>query len=545
MAASISAPVGEKNRESKGPPVQNRTEDVEMIQLMLVANGITVPVDGKVSKGLIEAIKKFQSAKAGIKNPDGVVDPGKTTWKHGLSKLEAKLKADQERLANLVEVTENGKTKYITKEQYEKNIKEMQKAVQDRAKSMQSAAESWISFSQECTATAIGAEGFMMSFTSFIVSSVSRGKSEPPYGTLGDARSAATRLLSAAKQSNPDWKKIKDLDSKAVAAHNKGVVAFSKFIQTRISTASAIVGKLVVVREMSFAAVEAYLTARIMVTKRVSPAKAHAIASASTEALKSGAGQLGEYLAGNKVTWNSALKKVVIDTAFAGAAGLAGGKLSDAFSKQIVGKLSTALISQVGKTFPHKALDIFLNKIMTTKAAQEVVTSGAKESIGLLKPIIEKGRAPNEKEIKEALTKTITAGLMGSSPSKALKAFGDKLPAKVQESITTKILPKLSDNVLKDLTKKYGKAAVDKLPRAFQEKLFKDVANGVKGKAAELYALGAAEGSSGDLKESHLHKLGHESLLKDRALQKKMEDMIRTQMEQKLKKASKKQLVAR
>ncbi len=534
MAVSIKAPVGEKKRITEGPAVKNNLEDVKTVQLMLFANGFKGPITGKCTPGMAKAIQAFQKSKLKYKKPDGVVDPCGTTWRAGLAKLEAKIKTDQALLDNMVLVRENGKEKYISKAEFKRGQDALKKKIVEKANRMYSDAESWVEFSIECSRTAAGADGFMMSFTSFIVSSVSSGKSEPPYGPLTDARSQASELKSLAGHNDPDWKKVLAQDKKATKAHKKGKDAFAKFIKTRIDTAGAIIGKLEVVRELNFAVVEVYITAQL-IAKGKSPAQAHAIAAAGTESMKSSADQLGNYLAGNKVTWDSAMKKVAVDTAFAGASGFVGGKLTGKFAAVVKGNLLKTLQPFVGKTVSQKALDAFIGKILTSKAAQEVITTGTKETIGLFKPVIEKGRMPNKKEVQAAMIITLTAGLLKSAPIKGLQAFANKMPDKVQDALSTKIVPAITNSTLNQMRKKLGDAAVDKLPDAFKTKMFEEIAHAVKGKSAEIYALKAAEGSTGDTKESQLYKLGDEGLRKDAALRKSIEDMVKSKVEKKLK----------
>lgn len=536
MAVALKAPVGEKKRTSKGAPVKNDPEDVKLVQLMLLANGSAAPITGKCSASLIKAIKAFQSSKCGRKRPDGVVDPGGATWKAGLPKLRAQMAADQKALDSLVLIWENGKEKYVAKAEYYRKQEALKKKVIQKADRMYSDAETWIDFARECSEIAAGADGFVSSFTSFVVATVSGGKSEPPYGPLLDARSQATFLKTLASHREPDWEKLLKQDKVATKAHKKGKEAFAKFIQARINTAGAIVGKLEVVSEINFAVVETYMTAQLVVRGR-SPAEAHAIAAAGAKAMKSSAEQLGNYLAGNKVTWDGAMKKVAIDTMLAGVAGLVGGKLTGAALTAVTGKLSQALIPNVGKTIPHKALDIFLNKFMATKAAQQVVNSGAKETIGLFKPIIEKGQAPSRKDFEVAFIKTLTAGLLKTAPVKSLAAFANKMPTKVQETLQNKLVPAITDNVLNKLRKKLGDAAVDRIPDAVKNQIVKDITVAVKGKAAELYALSAANRSNGDTSESQLHKLGEAGLRQNQDLRKKIEDMIEANVKKQLKQA--------
>ena len=534
MAVSISAPVGEKKRITDGKAVKNNPADVKTVQLMLIANGFPGPISGKCPPAMVKAIQAFQKSKLGYKKPDGVIDPGGATWKAGLAKLEAKIKADQKILDSMAQITENGKTKMITRAEFDRKQAAAVKKVVEKANMMYSEAEGWIDFSRECSEIAAGADGFVSSFTSFVVATVSSNKSEPPYGPLTKARSEASSLKSLVNRKNPDWKKVLAQDKKATQAYNKGKDAFAKFIKARIDTASSIIGKLEVVREISFTAVEAYMTVQLVARGRT-PAEAHALAAAGAEAMKSSADQFGNYIAGNKVTWDSAVKKVALDTAFAAAAGFVGGKLTGKFLTGVTKSLSKALIPQVGKTIPHKALDIFLNKIMTTQAAQEVVNASAKEVIGLFKPIVEKGKTPGKKELQEAMIKSLTAGMLKTSPVKVFKAFSDKMPANVQDTLTNKVVPGLSNNVFSQLAKKHGPDVIDKLPDAFKDKMFADVAGAVKGKSVEIYALSAAEGSTGDTKENQLNKLGADGLRKNAELRKQIEALVTKKTEKQLK----------
>src|SRR6056297_1369488 len=125
MAPRLKAPVGVFGpRETEGDPVRNAPADVELVRRMLKANGFNVPQGSKVDAGLIKAIHHMQK-KAGIRNPDGVVDPGKRTFKAMLPKYEAALKAGEvgETVAKPVpmkKIVWKGKELLLTEKDYEK-----------------------------------------------------------------------------------------------------------------------------------------------------------------------------------------------------------------------------------------------------------------------------------------------------------------------------------------------------------------------------------------------------------------------------------------
>lgn len=65
-----------------GRNATNRWADVQTVQKLLIARGIDVAggADGRCGDGTVAAITEFQAGF--LKNPDGVVDPGGTTWRH-------------------------------------------------------------------------------------------------------------------------------------------------------------------------------------------------------------------------------------------------------------------------------------------------------------------------------------------------------------------------------------------------------------------------------------------------------------------------------
>ncbi|KAE9627441.1 hypothetical protein [Parasedimentitalea maritima] len=74
--------------------------------------------------------------------------------------------------------------------------------------------------------------------------------------------------------------------------------AFEKFIDARLGNAGNEVFTLEVMPQTSFAMVEGDITANLIATRGMTPAQVNAIAASTTEAMKSGVGQFGEYAAG-------------------------------------------------------------------------------------------------------------------------------------------------------------------------------------------------------------------------------------------------------
>ena len=542
MALKLSAAVGDKKRitipdpkKDKGKlgPVKNLPADVELVRLMLKANGYTIEVHGKVDAGMISMIRDFQKKKLGFKKPDGIVDPGARTWGAGLPKLAAQVSADAK--IEVYQATEGGKTKFVSKAEYEAGQKALKREMLSKANMMYSQAEAWIDFLNDVEQTRQSADGFMMALAEFTVSMVN-DKTDPPWDKILEARSQASALKSAIDRAKPDWVKVLKQDKKATSAYMKGGKAFHKFIDERISTASKIVGTLEIVRDTSFTVVEAYITAKLVVTKGMSPAKANAIAAASTEALKSGAGQFGEYAAGNKVTWDSAAKKVFIDSFIAGLAGAAGGKLGAALSKGLAGKLAAKVLPKLTGKISKKVGTAFFTRFLTSKAGEAMVTTALKETIGLFKPAIEKGRPPNSKEIKEAVAKTLTAGILTHASFKALEGFTKHLPSATETFLAKTLSPKIMESMRKDLVKLYDEETVNMLIAKHSDEIYMKVADMLGGKIADKVAIDVINGSDGSQSARQMQKIANEKLRKDADLRKKIEAIIKSEARRKAKK---------
>ncbi|SEJ64035.1 Putative peptidoglycan binding domain-containing protein [Cribrihabitans marinus] len=543
MALKLSAPVGDKNRitkpdprkpNQKFKPVQNKPADVELVRLMLKANGYTVEVNGKCDAALIKMIRDFQRKKLGFKKPDGIVDPGMQTWSAGLTRLSAMVSADAK--VEVYEVQENGKTKYVSKSEYEAGVKALKREILSKAKMMMSEAESWEDFCNEVERTRQAQDGLMNALVEFAVSTVN-DKTDPPWSAILDASSQASLLKSYTDRSAPDWKKVYAQDQKATKAYNKGVKAFKGFIKARIDTAGSMIGKLEVVRDTSFAVVEAYMTARLVATKGMSPAKAHGVAAASTEALKSGAGQFGEYLAGNNVTLDGAAKKVFIDSFIAGLAGAAGGKLTDKLAAGLADDLLKAAMPKLSKQISKKAAKAFFEKFLKSKAGQAMVTEALKEVIGLAKPMIEKGRPPNSKEIKSAVAKVMTAGIVSHAAFKSLESFSTNCASGLSKYLKDSLVPGVMKGTVKsDLTSKYGADLAEKFITMHGAEIYGDIAGQLAGKSVGKYADGVVNGADGTQSAAALQKLANEQMRKDLELRKKIHKMIMAKAKRKMKK---------
>lgn len=537
MAVSLSAPVGDKDRitkpdpkqkNQKFKPVANKPADVELVQLMLVANGHPVEVDGKCGSGTVKAIRAFQKSALGYAKPDGIVDPDEKTWKAGLPKLVAKIKADEKAVQDMVLIRQKGREIAVARSEFEKNEAEMKRKVLSKAEMMIGQAESWLDFCKEADSTLQGAEGFMQSLTEFGVR-WANAKAEPPLTELLDAKSEASLLKAYVSRGQVDWTRVQTQDQKATAAYNKGVKAFKEFIDARIGTAESIVGKLEVVRDISFTAVEAYATVRIMATGK-SPAVAHAAAAAGVESMKATANEVGEYLAGKKVSFGSSAMKVMANTLLAGIAGGVGGKLSSGFTAGLHKQMAPRLAAQFTSPAMKRAATTLCTRILDTTFMQGFVTNAAKETIGLVKVRAEKGHWPEGKDFEDMVIKSVLGGMTNIPVVKALMNIDIKAGQLVEPILKQKLAPALAERVKSEMAKKYGKAFLDAWPKIAPE-IFEKLNDDLKGKALEIFVMGVADKARGDEKETALVKLGEEALRRDAELNKAITDLIRKEAE--------------
>lgn len=533
MSVSIKAPVGDTKRITKGKPAKNAKSDVELVQLMLCANGRTVAIDGKCSGGLINAIKSFQKSKLGYKKPDGVVDPGGKTWNAGVPKLTAQIAADKAACEDMVILMVNGKEKRISKALYKKNQQELRQKVISKAQMMYGQADSWAKFCMDAERMASGADRLALAAVSFLVAKVNK-KANPPHDVVTHARGEAMALKAMASNPSTAWTKIQAQDAKATKAYNNGVVAFKAFIDARIGTASSFVGKLEQVRDISFKVVEAYATARLVVAGN-DPVKARRMAAAGTTAMKSGATELGEYLAGNEVSFGSSAKKVIVDSAIAGAKASIGGKASGSVKKEIAKKLGAYFAVKVSKKIGKDVLNTFAEKLTDSKNLEGLLGKATEEAIDLFKPMLDGGKAPGKKEFEEAVMRTLGDKFSNAGPVTVIEAFDAALPDRVRETVAEKLAPVVQNDVLQMLVREYGDDVVARLPASVRQKMSSDAAQKVLDMATDIYTRAAADASGADPSEAQLHKAGDAGVQSHGGVKAQLEKLLREAAEKELK----------
>ena len=430
-SASISAPVGQDPRPNKGPKVKNAPKDVTVVQELLVKTGAKVRVTGKCDDRLVEAIKKFQKSSAGSKNPDGVVDVGKKTFKK-LTELAAKNgkgakgaaadgdKSDDktggkdsgEKEQKYYELDYKGKKVYLTEDEFKKAKETIAKKFHNLYEAIQGQYDTAEAIRLEWIEAAQGVKGFKESVL-FITSAWAARLDVPEFSSQMPAMSALAQLKAAVKQNKIDVAaKMFPKASQAVEKYARDVMAYN---QKLIGGTGGIVTGLELTRDVSFEIAQTIGTG-VLVSRGMSPTAAKATSGAFFSGLKSAATEVGNVTAGKKVTLKGAATNVLVDTAVGGITGGLSGKIKPAFigktASWVAGKIVT---KQPFASIGVKAAEKFL-KTYLAAAGEALVAGAVEEVIKLGGGAVKKGKAPSGDDLVKAagqlVLKALTAGIL-------------------------------------------------------------------------------------------------------------------------------------
>ena len=553
MAKGIDAPVGDKNRitkpdpKSKKPqkfaPVANKPDDVRKVQLMLVANGYDVPVDGKCTSALIGTIRQFQKSACGFKKPDGIVDPGMKTWEKGAAKYAAKISADQS--IEVMALKKGSAEVYLDVKEHSAALEKGKRQMIDHANSimnMMDVAEYRLKAAEKLLQ---GEEGFMMAFAEFTIRSLNK-RAEPPFKKVQDAYSAARLVISYADRSQPQWDKAMAQTDKATAAYNAARKAILEWEKAVGETAQGVADGLTLVRDVSFDGL-AYLTAAYLVqTRKMDPVRAHMIATTGTEALKSSAGELGNFLAGETINANTVAKNIALDT----AAGVLKGKLKLKFGGPLYGGAASVMAKEVakdvGEEVSEKVLKAYFMRFVQSSSFKAFGEQVLKSTVDVFANWGKADKPPGQKEITDEFVKCLLSSGWASLPGvKAIKGLAAKAPERVQKVASEKLGPALlkvaeSDYIKKARDSAAAKKLLESLPPERRAVIIKEALKPARDKAVEIYTLNAVNASDGTKSEEAMARLGEEALRRDAELRKMIQSELAKQLEKELKAAEKK-----
>ncbi|MFC4669940.1 peptidoglycan-binding domain-containing protein [Seohaeicola nanhaiensis] len=534
MAYSISAAVGDS--KSKSPKPANKKKDVELVQLMLLANGYPLPITGSVDSATLNCITAFQRKGGKIKQPDGVIQPGDATWKAGLPKLTRRAKELESFEA--YEVVENGKKKLITVQEFIRIEEETKSRILRRARSMSCDAENIYDLIREMHSAADGSQGYVNAFVSLGIR-MAKNIEIPSDSAALDAKAAADLIIAYADRSKPDWAKVNAQHKKAVELLNKAKKEWAAYEKKFVSGAEAGLMGATITRDVSFAVLEVLATGYLVTTRGMPLTQANALAAAGCEGLKTGAGEVGEYAANDTFDPKGSARRIIGNTAIAGAAALVGGKLTGPVMKKIAGKLGEQFARRVSARAANYAWP-FVEKVIDSQVGQALIENATKETIKLFQKPISEGKMPSEQDIVNGAINVLTGSFFKCAPVKAFADFDANWPKKALFELSDSYARPAVKAIKLQMVKHYPTDAVNALISKGGKDIINEVSTKLLESATTIGMQAAYGGATGtETKEADFRKRAAAAVQTDARLGREFEAAVLAEAERRLKKMEK------
>lgn len=516
----LKAPVGQSPRKGEGDPVRNNPGDVELVRKMLKANGFNVPQNSKVDAGLIKAINHMQK-KAGIKNPDGVIDPGKRTVKAMLPKFETALKdeakgATEEKPIPMKAVKWKGKELLLIEKDYQLVKADIFKQLDRYIKSLISNHKFNLQTYQEYLDTAQLKDGIMSAVAHTMI--MTWGGVKYPKQSVVSRSIKATGALERAVMS----KSLEQLDT-ALPEAEKAINAFSaetqRFLKDYIGSGEDVTTGLMVGSAVAFGVVGVMAGPALVAATGMTATKAVLVSGASVSILQSASHELGKHASGQKVTLWGSVKAVAID----GTIGLATAGIGNKIPVKYIQGLCKGLAPRLASKVPYltvKQLEPFLVKYLAHSGA-EVMKASLVEAVNVIGKMAKSGKVPTEKDLDKALDSILFAALSARALKK-LGGFQKTWAYKNKEILQGQIVPDRFAKLVKN----------NKIPNTIKAKMYADVTNKVSEEAMKFGFGKAIEKSDGTPDENKLVDIAAKELASDKRIQK----IIDAEIERALKK---------
>lgn len=508
----ITAPVGLSPRESQGKPVKNKPEDVLIVRQLLEANGIgPLGTSTKMDPGLIKAIAKYQK-KIGIKWPDKVIDPGGRTFNAGKQKYAKVLKEAAKKPR--VRVKFRGKDIDCTQEEFEDVKKAVIANLTPYMKSLIAIHDNALDAYQDYLDTAQLKDGLLNAVAQVII--IKGGGVKMPENRLAlksiDAKGGLERAI---------MQKDLALIDQALPEAEKAINAFQadllRFLREFTGSAQTTVVVCGLTSAACFAVVGALATP-VLVGAGMSATGATVASGAGVGILQSASTELGRHASGAKKAsaWGS-VKAIVIDGTIGGLTGGIGSKIPlgwcDDAAKAVAPRLASKVPFMAGKQL-EKYIANYL-----AGSGQEVIKNAINETIKLLGEMVKKGKAPTQKDFDKAVQNILYSALLGGMV-KNLGSFQKKWAYKNKDILQGKLIPDRFAKIMKN----------NELPRTIKAKIWADVMNKVSDKGLQAGFDAILAKSSGSESDAKLAKTAEEALLKDKKIQKMIDQEIEKAM---------------
>ena len=510
MSEVLKGSVGLQGKDQ--PKVGNNPADVDMLRRMLRANGLMVAETGAVEPGLLKAIEAAQK-KAGIKVPDGVVDPkGKTAdyLRPKYLRAEAERESDAARVLalKLVEVTLQGEKLLILQKEHEKLVD----ATLDR-------------LIRYCTTLCRCNEVAQDTYQHYLdVAQLERGLANAVVQAvivrtfsvkMPDQRAAGAAIRATAALERAMTRRSLQALMDTMPAAEQAVSDFQYEVQRflrEFSGAAEFTGNVTALTSSAcFAVVGALLTVGLAVPAVGMTVAQATAASGSTVGILGGMSkELGAQAAGMDVTVAGSVSRVVLD----GIIGAVGGWVTAKIPLGFVDDMAKSAAMKFGAYFPGVGAPqvklFFLTYLQGS--GSDTIKSSITESIGIVGKLVKEQRTPTQKDFDDAVQSVLIAALSGGL-MKNLGTFGKNFETDADLYVGRDMVP----DVLKKLV---GPGVLsDKQTR----KLTVEAVNAVSGEVLKVGWGAVLEGARGDEAPAAMSKLALVAVSRSREIQQKIE----------------------
>lgn len=511
----LSAPVGETKRITEGKPVKNAKADVELVQQMLIDNGVSgITVTGKCDSKLVNAIKSFQKSALGYKTPDGIVDPGLPTEK----KLTPKYAAAQKKRDSIKykRVTMKGKCYIVTEDEFKKLVADAIKKLKPLVECYRTQYNTCESIYEEYLKIGTLEKGYLAAVSNMLVMKYS-GSTLPSASFASKASSELGKVERAISSG-----KVEDVYKYLPAAEtavNKFSAEMLKFLKAYSNSANTIGVTLGLTTAVGWVVVGAIAAPVLVTGAGLTAAEAAIVAGGTTSALQSLSTEVGKIAMKDKPAKAgdllNAAYNVAVDTLTGAATGALGATMQAKFVDDIAKLAAPKVVKSLSGLMSEKAVQTLL-KTYLAGGGKAALGSAAEEAISLFGKSAKSGKLPTQKDLYDSVTnilfKALSAGLV-----KNLQGFNAKWSVAVQKTVAQK----LGDNAIGKLTK-------DKdIGKMVQAKLIKDIGTGAIGGVAAKFGFDKAiEAAKGTETPDKLMSSAEKAVLADAKIKKMVDDLL-------------------
>lgn len=400
-APRLSAAVGDPF--DKGKNVPNRPVDVKLVHEMLLSQGFSLPASDKISPMFIKCIKAVQK-KSGLKEPDGIVEPGKFTFKAMMPKYN-KMLADIGS-GERVLLKDGNKKILISKADYEKINSALLKELARYVRYMEKQYKDCEDLRKSWADSVSGAKGLLVGVSTILVMSAGHVTGVAKLPDISKWNKAKAEIAKAkAAVNSGDLQKIKAAFGPAENAANEMYKEALRYTAEKGGTASTIATGLELTTSIGWAVV-GVLATPALVGVGIPATAATVIGAAGTAYVSTYVEEVGKYATGQSDGFVRAIININVATLMAaGTLGIS--KLQPKFISTIAASFAGTLSrATLGKITTGAAEKYIKNYLMT--AGKSALSTAVSEVVAKVRKRMEKGdKFDYEKEIKTSLEKVI------------------------------------------------------------------------------------------------------------------------------------------